>query len=92
MQSGTGTCPVRTSFIGKADIYLDNEFVKSKDNYYKVKGLGTGDGWLNGAHLAHVFDLEPGDHTIKLVINGEKNEKASGTKLKVARAIIYEKN
>ena len=77
---------------GKVDIYLDNELVKSKDNYYNVMGLGAGDGWLNGAHLAHALNLEPGDHTIKMVINGAKNEKASGTKLKVARAIIYEKN
>jgi len=75
---------------GKVDIYVDNEYLKSKDNYSEVMGIGAGDGWLNGAHLAHVLNLEPGDHTIKLVINGEKNEKASGTKLKVSRAIIYE--
>ncbi|MBA7529139.1 hypothetical protein ES705_21331 [subsurface metagenome] len=77
---------------GKVDIYVDDEFLRSRDNYYKVMGMGAGDGWLNGAHLAHVINLEPGNHTLKLVINGEKNEKASGTKLKVARAIIYEKN
>ena len=72
------------------DIYVDNEYVRSRDNYYEVMGLGAGDGWLNGAHLAHVLHLEPGDHSIKLVINGEKNEKSSGTKLKVSRAIVYE--
>jgi hypothetical protein len=75
---------------GEVDIYVDNEFVKTKDNYYKSMGKGAGDGWLNGAHLAHVLNLEPGDHTIKLLINGGKNEKSSGTKLKVSRAIIYE--
>jgi len=77
---------------GKVDIYVDDKFVRSKDNYYYVKGWGAGDGWLNGAHLAHILNLEPGNHTIKLVINGEKNKKATGTKLKVARAVIYHKN
>ncbi|MFC2090424.1 ADP-ribosylglycohydrolase family protein [Bacteroidota bacterium] len=75
---------------GIIDIYVDDEFVKSKDNYYKVEGMGAGDGWLNGAHLAHALDLEPGDHSIKLVVKGEKNEKSTGTKLKVSRAIIYD--
>jgi hypothetical protein len=64
----------------------------SKDNYTNVMGMGAGDGWLNGAHLAHVLNLEPGEHTIKLVVNGERNEKSSGTKLKVSRAIVYENN
>ena len=77
---------------GKVDIFIDDKFVRSKDNYYYVMDWGAGDGWLNGAHLAHVINLEPGNHTIKLVINGEKNKKATGTKLKVARAIIYQKN
>lgn len=77
---------------GQVDIFVDDQFYRSRDNYYNVMGWGAGDGWLNGAHLAHVLHLEPGNHTIKLVINGEKNEKATGTKLKVARAIIYEKD
>jgi hypothetical protein len=75
---------------GKIDIYVDNEYLKSKDNYTNVMGMGAGDGWLNGAHLAHVLNLEPGEHTIKIVVNGEKNEMSSGTKLKVSRAIVYE--
>jgi len=54
-----------------------------------MMGWGAGDGWLNGAHLAHVMNLEEGDHEISMVINGKKNEKSTGTKLKVARAIVY---
>ena len=75
---------------GQVDIFVDGEFYRSKDLYYKMMGWGAGDGWLNGAHLAHVMNLEPGDHEIKLVINGKKNERSTGTKLKVARAIIYD--
>lgn len=80
---------------GQIDIYVDNKFYRSRDNYYKrlYKGVdwGAGDGWLNGAHLAHVMNLEPGDHTIKMVVTGKKNEKSTGTKLKVANAIVYKR-
>jgi len=75
---------------GQIDIYVDDKFYRSRDNYYKVMGWGAGDGWLNGAHLAHVINLEPGEHTIKMVVTGKKNEQSEGTKLKVARAIVYD--
>ncbi len=75
---------------GKMDVYVDDEYKTTLDNYYYVMDWGAGDGWLNGAHLYHVINLEPGDHTIRLVINGDKNQKATDTKLKIARAIIYE--
>jgi hypothetical protein len=77
---------------GQVDVFVDDKFYRSRDNYYKVMGYGTGDGWLNGAHLAHVMNLEPGEHTIKLVINGKKNDNSSGTRLKVTRAIVYTNN
>ena len=76
---------------GQVDIFVEGQFYRSRDNYYKMMGWGAGDGWLNGAHLAHVMNLEPGDHTIKMVITGKKNVKSTGTKLKVARAIVYDK-
>ena len=75
---------------GKADVYVDGEFARTIDNYYYVMKWGAGDGWLNGAHLFHVINLDHGSHTIKMIINGEKNEKSSGTKLKIARAIVYD--
>ena len=46
----------------------------------------------NGAHLFHVLNLESGPHTIKVVITGDKNEKSEETKLKISRAIVYDKN
>ena len=76
---------------GMVDVYVDDRYIRTYDNYYYVMDWGAGDGWLNGAHLFHVHDLDPGDHIIRLVINGEKNEKASDTRLKVDRAIVYEK-
>jgi len=75
---------------GKADVYVDGKFVREIDNYYWVMERGAGFQWLNGAHLFHILNLPPGKHTIRMVINGSKNEKSVGTKMRIARAIVYE--
>ena len=75
---------------GKADVYVDGKFVREIDNYYWMMNTGAGFHWLNGAHLFHVLNLEPGNHTIRMGINGKKNEKSSGTKMRIARAIVYD--
>jgi hypothetical protein len=75
---------------GKSDVYVDGELVREIDNYYWMMNRGAGFDWLNGAHLFHVLSLEPGDHTIGMVINGKKNEKSEGTKIRISRAIVYD--
>lgn len=75
---------------GKADIYLDGNKVQTIDTYYWVRNRGAGAGWLNGAHLYHVLGLEPGEHSLRIVATGEKNEKATGTKIYLERAIVYQ--
>jgi hypothetical protein len=75
---------------GKADVYVDGKFVREIDNYYWMMETGAGFQWLNGAHLFHVINLEAGDHSIRIVINGKKNEKSEGTKIRIARAIVYD--
>ena len=76
---------------GMADAYVDGKFNRQIDNYYVADGRGAGFQWLNGAHLFHVIGLEPGEHSILIRLNGTKNEKSEGTKLRVARAIVYDK-
>ena len=76
---------------GKANVYVDGRFVREIDNYYYVMNRGAGHGWLNGAHLFHVINLEPGDHTIRIVVNGKKNDKSEGTKIRISRAIVYDR-
>jgi hypothetical protein len=76
---------------GQMDVYVDDQFMRRVDTYYEKQGWGTSAGWLNGAHLFEVINLEQGDHTINLVATGEKNEKSAGTKLKVSRAVIFDK-
>jgi len=75
---------------GKADVYVDDKFVREIDNYYWMMKRGAGFQWLNGAHLFHVINLEPGDHSIRIVMNGKKNDKSEGTKIRIARAIVYD--
>ena len=75
---------------GKADIYLDGTKVQTIDTYYWVRERGAGAGWLNGAHLYHVLGLEPGDHSLRVVATGEKNEKATGSRIYLERAIVYQ--
>jgi hypothetical protein len=75
---------------GIADVFVDDEYTKTIDNYYYVMEWGAGDGWLNGAHLFHVLGLSDGEHTIKFRLNGKKNSKSLDTKIKIARAIVYE--
>jgi hypothetical protein len=75
---------------GKADVYVDGKYIREIDNYYFVEETGAGFHWLNGAHLFHVLNLTPGEHDIKLVINGNKNVKSLGTKLRISRAIVYQ--
>jgi len=75
---------------GKTDVYVDGKFQQEIDNYYWVMNKGAGFQWLNGAHLFHVINLSSGKHTIKMVINGKKNEKSEGTKIYISRAIVYD--
>ncbi len=75
---------------GKADVYVDGEFAQEIDNYYWVDGKGAGSGWLNGTHVYHIMGLPQGTHAIKVVVNGKKNESATGTAVMLARAIVYE--
>jgi len=71
---------------GKADVYLDGQLVRTVDTYYWVDN----NGYVN-AYLYHVLDLPKGDHTVRIVLNGEKNSKATGTKLYISEAVVYTK-
>ncbi|NJK94268.1 MAG: hypothetical protein HC905_04395 [Bacteroidales bacterium] len=52
---------------GKADVYLDGKLHRTIDSYYN---------WNNQEHhdinLWHAFNLQPGKHTVKVLVKGEK--------------------
>ncbi|MFC1620213.1 ADP-ribosylglycohydrolase family protein [Candidatus Neomarinimicrobiota bacterium] len=74
---------------GKADVFVDDQFVRQIDNYYWMEETGAGFHWLNGAHLFHILNLSPGKHTIKMTVSDMRNPESSGTKLRISRAIVY---
>ena len=71
---------------GKADVYIDGNFVKTIDFYYRDEaGIYLG----NRAHLFHLISSEEGEHTLRLVTRKDKNQLSSGNMVWVERAIIY---
>jgi|WetSurMetagenome_2_1015567.scaffolds.fasta_scaffold00619_14 hypothetical protein len=71
---------------GKADVYIDNKFVKTIDFYYRDEaGIYLG----NRVHLFHLILPEDGDHTLRLVTRKDKNQLSSGNMVWVERAVIY---
>jgi hypothetical protein len=68
---------------GKADIYLDGKLHRSIDTYYF---------FANQQHteiIWHAVNLQPGDHTMKLVVKGEKRPEAAGARVYIVSATIF---
>jgi ADP-ribosylglycohydrolase len=68
---------------GKADVYVDGNLNRTIDTYYF---------FANQKHtesIWHVTKLEPGDHTVKLVIKGEKRPESSGSRVYITSATIF---
>jgi hypothetical protein len=42
-----------------------------------------------GSFLWHVLNLEPGEHTVKLVVTGKKKDKATGARIYISGAVVY---
>ncbi|MBK7635284.1 MAG: hypothetical protein IPJ13_14140 [Saprospiraceae bacterium] len=69
---------------GKADIYLDGKFHRSIDTYYNYSQQEH-----RNVSLWHVFQLNPGKHTLKLVVKEDKNIESLNTNVYITEAIIY---
>ena len=70
---------------GKADIYLDGEFKGTIDSYFFY-----GDQEHYNINLWHVFGLEPGKHTLKVVVKGEKRPESLGSRLYITEALVFQ--
>ena len=69
---------------GKADIYLDGKFQRTIDTYYYFSKQEH-----TNQSLWHVFGLQQGTHTVKIVVKGEKRPESEGTKVYISEAVIY---
>ena len=72
---------------GKADIYIDGQLMRTIDTYYWVANSG-----YPGAYLYHILNLPDTNHTIRIVLNGRKNPKATGTNITLGGAVVYGTN
>lgn len=69
---------------GKADIYLDGKLHRTVDSYYFYSNQEH-----NDINLWHAFNLPQGNHTVRVVVKGEKRPESLGTRLYVTEALIF---
>jgi hypothetical protein len=69
---------------GKADVFVDGRKHRNIDAYYWWANEGK-----RNAFLWHVLNLEPGEHTVRLVLTGDKKPDSEGTRIYVSSATVY---
>jgi hypothetical protein len=69
---------------GKADIYLDGKLHRSIDTYYNFSRQQHSD-----VSLWHVTGLNDGEHTVKLIVKGEKRPESEGPRVYITGATIF---
>jgi hypothetical protein len=68
---------------GKADIYVDDILHRKIDTYYN---------FANQQHtesIWHIINLDPGEHIMRLVVNGDKRPESEGTRVYIRSATIF---
>jgi hypothetical protein len=68
---------------GIADIYVDGTLHRSIDTYYNFARQ------QHTASIWHVLNLQPGEHSVRLVVKGEKRFESEGTKVYITGATIF---
>ena len=66
---------------GKAEVYLDGKKVGVADAYI-----------VENTHdnvLWNVYGLKPGEHTIRLLTNGDHDRRSKGKKVSLSKAVVY---
>ncbi|HKK41748.1 MAG TPA: hypothetical protein VJ963_05000, partial [Bacteroidales bacterium] len=68
---------------GRADVWVDGGLNRTIDTYYY---------FANQQHtesIWHVTGLEPGEHTVRLVVKGSKRPESEGTRVYITQATIF---
>lgn len=71
---------------GKADVFIDNKFIKTVNTWYLWNGFQQ----EANMSLFHKLNLPDGKHTLRLVVKGEKYEKSEGNGIYITELRIYE--
>jgi hypothetical protein len=69
---------------GIADVYLDGKKHRTIDSYFFYSNQQH-----ENINLWHAFNLQPGNHVMKLVLTGQKRPESEGTRLYVTEALIF---
>lgn len=69
---------------GKAEVFIDGNLHRKIDTYYWWAGEDK-----PGAFLWHILNLEPGEHTVKLVVLDEKKDEATGSNVYITGAAVF---
>jgi hypothetical protein len=69
---------------GKADVFVDNVYKRTIDCYFHYALQEH-----ENIDIFHVLNLDNGDHTIRLVVKGEKRPESEDSNVYVSGAIIY---
>ncbi len=68
---------------GRADVYLDGKLHRTIDTYYDYAGQ------QHTESIWHALNLEPGDHSVRLVVKGENRPESNGSRIYITSAVIF---
>lgn len=68
---------------GKAEVWVDGTLHRTIDTYYDFAGQQRTES------IWHITGLDPGEHTVRLIVKGEKRHEAAGTRVYVSSATIF---
>ncbi|MDP2334936.1 MAG: ADP-ribosylglycohydrolase family protein [Bacteroidota bacterium] len=69
---------------GKADVFVDGQFKRAIDCYFYFSKQEH-----DNMDLYHIFNLPDGEHTIRLVVKGEKRPESAGTNVYITEAVVF---
>ncbi len=69
---------------GIADVFVDGELHRTFDTYFWYAGQEKTE-----AFLWHVLHLEPGTHTVRLVVKGEKRDESEGARIYLNGVTVF---
>lgn len=69
---------------GTADVYLDGRLHRTVDTYYFYAGEEKHDSFL-----WHALGLEQGEHTVRLVVKGDRKPESEGTRIYLRGVTVF---
>jgi hypothetical protein len=69
---------------GKADIFVDNQLKRTIDCYFYFAKQEH-----QNMNLYHIINLKEGEHTIRLVVKGEKRPESQGVNVYISEAVVF---